>query len=346
MAEQATTTTTPPAEAECDTCGGTFQLRPSGRTFANRHKDNGDTCLGRPVTPEAQPAPGKRPVVSSNTETGDCNACSRKGIGMRGGKLTTHKDFTTNSRCVGSLKAPADVPKNAKQPPAKAQAPKEKVSKPAKPKVVLTPLAKAQAKAAAFALSIKDLGWRTEFEVNEQDVHPLTEEPIASVTAVAKRGTRTDVEEMRITWWGAACIGGENRITWTYKDRTVAVRNANACRQRAAVPHETLVEESMRVATRKVTAQGKANRKGGRSTPNLPFDPATVTEEELVDRLVGRAITWHNALADKQETVQIKPKSKITVKPLKSKPGERTVTVFTKDGKTKSFHLSKLVRIG
>lgn len=337
MADQPTQPT-----AECDTCGETHPLRPSGRTFAGSHAVDGERCIGRPKVDNAPVAPGKRVKQTAEAPTGECRACERRNLGMRGGKLSIHKDLKLNVRCPGSLKAPDDVPANAPKPPAQ---PKKQTPKVKRPVVVITPEGKAQAKAAAFALSIKEHGWRTEFESNPADLHPLTGDPTPSVTAVAKRGPRTDQETMRITWWGAACIGGDNRITWAYKDRTVAVRNAAACKARAQVAHEVLVEESMKIAVRKVSKdKGKARR--GRLKPvNLPFDPATVTDEELIDRIVGRAVTWHNALADKQETAQVKPNTRVVVKHLKNKPGERTITVNTPEG-YKSFHLSKLVTIG
>jgi hypothetical protein len=327
--------------AECDSCDYRGEVRPSGKSFVTRHKDNGDFCMGRPSTEEAKPAPGNRPKDDTPTETGDCRACSRKNIGLRAGKLSIHKDLSKGVRCVGSLHFPKDVKANAPQPkPTKAAAPKPKA--PTRPKVAVTDEAKAMAKAAKFGQDLKVHGWRTTFETNPTDVHPLLGDPIASVTAVAKRGSGEDVEEMRITWWGAACIGGDDRITWTYKGRQIAVRNAKACRDRAARPHEELVNESFRIAARKAAAPGK---KGKGGLKPLPFDPKTVTDEELLERIVGRTLTWSRKIDDKQETYVVRPGSKPRIQRPKSNPDERTVTVSTPTGQ-KSFHLSRLVSIG
>lgn len=328
-------------KAECDGCDGTFEVRPSGKSFSTRHKVNGDYCNGRPKTDEAKPAPGNRPDNPTPAETGDCAACSRRGIGMRAGKLSIHKDLATKVRCPGSLHAPGEVKADAPKPKAKPAAPK--VKKPTRPAVAVTHEAKAMAKAAKFGQDLTQYGWRTTFETNLTDVHPSTGETIASVTAVAQRGKGQDVEEMRITWWGSACIGGDDRITWEFKGRKIAVRNAKACRDRAALDHKTLVEESYRIAARKAAPAGSKGKGGLRP---LPFDPATVTDEELVDRLVGRTLTWTNAISDKQETAHVKPESKVTVKTLKRPEGERSISVFTTEGKSRAFHLSRLVSIG
>lgn len=327
-------------KADCDSCDYNGEVRPSGKSFATRHKDNGDFCMGRPVTEEAKPAPGNRPKDDTPTETGDCRACGRRNIGMRAGKLSIHKDLATKVRCPGSLHAPKDVKANAPKPKAKPAAPKPKA--PARPKVAVTDEAKAMAKAARFGQDLKVHGWRTTFETNPTDVHPLTGEPIASVTAVSKRGSGEDVEEMRITWWGAACIGGDDRITWGYKGRTIAVRNAKACRDRAARPHEELVQESFRIVARKAAAPGKKGRGG---LAPLPFDPQTVSDEELLERIVGRTLTWSRKIDDKQETYAVRPGTKPRIQRPKSNPDERTVTVSTPTGQ-KSFHLSRLVSIG
>lgn len=337
------TTDNPTTYAECDACGGEFIVRPSGRSFAGPHKDNGDRCLGRPKTETAITAPGKR--VKEKTETldrADCNACGRKGIAVKAGKLFIHKDFKANARCVGSMKDPSEVPAAPQQPPARPKAAKPKPA-PKPPAPVLSPLSKAMAKAARFGEDLKKHDWRTTFEQNPDDKHPLTGEPTPSVTAVAKRGSRTDVETMRITWWGGACIGGDGRITWSYKGHTIAVRNANACRLLAERAHEDLVEAAVKRINSKAVAQKKRGGKGEKMERSLPFDPETVTDEELVDRLIGRAVTWHNAVADKQETYSLRPKVKPTVKKLNN--GERVVNVLTIGHGTRSFRLSGLINI-
>jgi hypothetical protein len=325
--------------ADCDSCDYNGELRPSGKSFVTRHKVNGDFCMGRPKTAEVKPAPGKRVKEEAASERTSCAACSRRDLAVKAGKLVIHKDFKLNARCPGSLTPPSEVKATDPKPPAQPK-PKPKGEK--RPKLTITDEAKAMAKAARFGQDLKPHGWRTTFETNTADVHPWTGEPIASVTAVAKRGQHEDTETMRITWWGAACIGGDDRITWEFKGRQIAVRNAKACRDRAARSHEELTQESYRIAVRKAATPGKKGKGGLRP---LPFDPKTVSDEELLDRIVGRTLTWARKLDDKQETHTVKPNTKPRITRPKSNPDERTVTVTTPTGQ-KSFHLSRLVSIG
>lgn len=332
-----TTTTAKVQTALCSECHTEQPLRPSGKSLAP-HKVDGDKCLGVPSDKER---PGTRAKAPETKQDELCKPCSRTIGLLRSGKFAPHKDFVLNARCVGSNKSPAEAAKVEVRPAAKAAPPKAKGErKPVPPRPALTPLAKSEAKAAAFAKFVADHGWATRFDVNLDDIHPGTGEAAPAVTAISTRGHKDNVEEMRITWWGGACIGADGRITWEFKGRKVAVRNASACKMQAQVPHEFVLKQAQAYADRKAQAANQRAAKGRGRSKAPAFDPTTLDEDELIAALTGRALTWHNATAGKEET-----DTAVKVKIGETKTG-RTVTFVNRDRRQRTIKAAALLRVG
>lgn len=328
------TTTNKPAVAICSECHTEQPLRPSGKSF-QPHKVDGDKCLGVPTDAKVT-RPGTRDKEQHEHQEAKC-ICDRSIGLLKSGRFANHKDLKLNARCPGSNKTPAEAKQVKVKPPAgpaKAKADR----KPATPKPVLTPLAKSHAKAMAFATFVKDYGWATQFEEDTQAIHPLTGEHSPAVTAVATRGAKGGPkEEMRITWWGGACIGGDGKITWEFNGRRIAVRNASACKMQAQVPHEFVLQQA---AAKAEAAKQKAATKRVKGTAPK-FDPSTLDEEALIQALTGRAIVWHNATSGKEETATVKS-AKVTDHETRG----RTINIVTAEGKSRSLKADRLLRVG
>lgn len=359
---------------ECPECGKGpnegLELTPSGKQI-KRHKDGSEACEGKaPHTPDPEPVKvvkaGTKPNTRECVECGveevalkdpqkvrkhtnpqtlevceqrpsvdaDCPACGRS-IGLARMRFKNHKDLAKNVRCPGSGKTPAEA-EQAKTPAAK---PKKQVTKKQDSGYkALSPLDKSKFKADRLGKELAGYAdpWRYTIETGPD---------ADQATLVARRGKGADVEEMRISWWGGACLGGDGKITHAYKGRTIAVRNANAVRQRGQMSHEAIQQEAAKVATRKVNGS-KGPRK--QKTPEemqalMPFDPTTADDSEITKAVLNRTIKWTRTTDGAMETDVVKklPKQAIT----RTKTGIRNLT-FTGQNTTRTVRIANLVSVG
>lgn len=356
---------------ECSACGQStkdgLELMPSGKSF-RRHKDGDEVCKGgHPKTPDPEPVsvvkkgtPGKiaecrecgteMPALKTpgkvrkhtNPETlqeceqrdnveAKCPVClqPRNLLKMR---FRPHKDPKANTRCIASGKTVAEAqglkttvrPKKEPKPKKEDNGYKD-----------LPPLEKSRFKAKRLGEELKPNGWRYTVETGEED------QAADQATLVAHRGKGGNVEEMRISWWAGACLGGDGKITHSYHGRTIAVRNANAVRQRAARSQEEIAAEFAKVSTRKVTPRGPRTTK----TPEqlrvlMPFDPTKAKDEEILKAVLGKIIKWENKTSGKTEEDVVKGKPRIT----QTKAGARNLS-FTGLNTSRTIRVDNLVSV-
>lgn len=343
-------------------------LRPSGKTF-DRHMttpDGTEVCKGgkpEELLPEPEVALAPRGKVEPCEECGEehpplktqgrkkkhtnpytlevcaqrmdatvkCPAgCGRGDIAMRRGKLALHKNMTLNTRCPGSNKNPIDAAKAAVTPiPRDKKVPKPR-SADAESYRALSGRGKSELKAKRLADTVKQYGWKPTYATDE-----------GTVTLTLTRGTGNNKEQMQISWFDGACIGGDGKITHTYRNRIIAVRNANAVKLRAAMTPEEIEKEHLRVATRKTAIRGPRKAK----TPEeqrllLPFDPKTATDEEILKAVLGKAIVWENKMSGKTQHGLVKS-PKIT----KTAKGIRNLSFTGPTGST-TVRVENLVSVG
>lgn len=360
---------------ECSACGkgpkDGLELTPSGKAV-KAHKDGSEKCVGgKPQTPDPEPVkvvpkntptkvaecvecgteapklktPGKvrkhlnpqtlvdceqRPSVEEK-----CPACDRE-IGLAKMRFKTHKDLAKNVRCPASGKTVVEAQNLTKVPTARAK--KEAKAKPQDSGYKgLSPLGKSQFKAKRLGDELKAYAdpWRYTIETGPD---------ADQATLVAKRGTGKDVEEMRISWWGGACLGGDGKITHSFRGRTIAVRNANAVRQRGQLSHEAVQQEFAKVSTRK--ANGSTGPRA-KKTPDelrelMPFDPVKAEDDEIIRAVLNRTIKWENKTKGSTETDVVRklPKQAIS----RTKTGVRNLT-FTGQNTTRTVRVENLVSV-
>lgn len=364
---------------ECSACGQTtkdgLELTPSGKQF-KVHKDGTEKCVGgKPQTPDPEPVkivpkntspsigecvecgteapklktPGKvRKHVNpqtleeceqrANVEV-DCPVCGRK-IGLFRMRFKNHKDLKAGRKCPASGHTVAEAtPRTgvARNPSAQKAKAAPKAAKPSDGYKDLSPLAKSQFKATKLGNELKAYSdpWRFTVETGPD---------ADQATLVARRGTGKDVEEMRISWWGGACLGGDGKITHEYHGRKIAVRNANAVRQRGQMTHEAIQQEAAKVATRKVSGNGgpKVKKTPEQLQALMPFDPKTADDDEILKHLPNRTVKWTRVTDGGTETDVVRklPKQPIS----RTKTGIRNLT-FTGQNTTRTVRVENLVSV-
>lgn len=365
-------------ELECSACGQTtkkdgLELTPSGKQF-KAHKYGEEKCTGgKPQTHDPEPikvvpknaSPSIGECVECGTETPklktpgkvrkhvnpqtlaeceqrpsvevECPVCART-IGLAKMRFKNHKDLKANSKCPASGKTVPEAQALTKKAPTRAKAaPAKKADNGYKD---LSPIAKSQFKAKRLGEELKgyDDPWRYTVETGPDS---------DQATLVARRGAGKDVEEMRISWWAGACLGGEGKITHEYHGRKIAVRNANAIRQRGHLSHESIKAEFAKVATRKASGNGggpKVKKTPEQLQELMPFDPKTAEDADVIAALKeGRTIRWENKTAGKVENDVLKklPKQPLT----RTKSGIRNLT-FTGANATRTVRVENLVSVG
>lgn len=364
---------------ECSACGQTtaegLELTPSGRQFKT-HKDGTEKCTGgKPQTHDPEPVK----VVPANSPTAmrECVECGEEHPPLKDPKkvrkhtnphtLATceqrlsveaqcpiceatrvlkkmrfpiHKDMKANSRCPASAKTVAEAKALGKSAPVKPKtpaAPKQPKPKPDNLYKGLAPLEKSIFKAKRLGEELKQYPdpWRYKIETGTEIQDP------DQATLILLRGSGTALEEMVISWWGGACLGGDLRISHTYRGRTIAVRNANAVRLRARMTPEEVAAEYIRVAKRKTAPRAPRTVK----TPDqlrelLPFDPATADDDTILKAVLNRTIKWENKTAGKTEDDVVKGQPKIA----RTKAGARNLT-FKGLNTTRTIRVENLVSV-
>lgn len=359
---------------ECPECGkgpqDGLELTPSGKAIKT-HKDGDETHRGKaPRTPDPEPVKvvkaGTKPNTRECQECGEelpalktpgkvrkhvnpqtlkeceqrasveatCPVCERE-IGLAKMRFKTHKDLAKNVRCPGTGKTPAEAAQVTKTPEAK---PKKAAAKKADNGYkTLSPLDKSKFKAKRLGDELKQYAdpWRYTIETGPD---------ADQATLVLRRGTGGDIEEMRISWWAGACLGGDGKITHEYKGRKIAVRNANAVRLRGAMSHEEIKQEAAKVATRKVGPKGPKKQKTPEEMQALmPFDPNEADDAEILKHVLNRTVKWSRTTdgAVESDVVKKLPKQAIT----RTKTGIRNLT-FTGQNTTRTVRVANLIAVG
>lgn len=329
----------------CPGCGrdsNDLALRPSGKSFLKHPGPDGEMCPGGTPVDPPEPTPvsntkacvecgEQHPVLKSgkvrkHTHPRLNKVClQQEGVEVecpqgkhrirltKAGLLPTHKDPELGARCIGSNKTLEDakVAKVDRKPTGKVTPPR-----PRNPYRDLTPQEKSKFKASRLAEQLKEMGWRSRIELKGT---------VAELTL--RRGRNAEQEEMFITWDGGACVGGDGMITHNYRGRTIAVRNANAVRLRAALSPEQIAAEHAKVANRKVGRPNKGAKKALATVPSLPFDPGTATDEEIMKALAGKKVTWFSSMKQKDESENVRD-AKVEI----TKAGSRNVVLHTGTG--------------
>lgn len=366
---------------ECSACGQTtadgLELTPSGKQF-KRHKDGQEVCTGgKPQSHD--PEPVKVVPAGTPAKIAECVECGEELPVLKSGKVRkhtnpqtlatceqrpsveaecpvcqgnrqlkkmrfpVHKDMRAGTRCPASAKTVAEAQALEKVAPPKGKT--TKAATPAVPKArkddgykALSPLDKSKAKAKKLGEELKalpDNPWRYKIETGQE-----TQDP-DQATLILTRGTGKNLEEMGISWWGGACYGGDLRIFHTYRGRTIAVRNANAVRMRAAMTPEAVAAEYARVSTRKSAPRAPRTAKTPEQLRELmPFDPKTADDDAILKAVLNRTVRWENKTAGKTETDVVKGNPKIAV----TKAGARNLT-FKGLNTTRTVRVENLVSV-
>lgn len=168
---------------------------------------------------------------------------------------------------------------------------------------------------------LEPLGWavkgRAAFRTESGTTGDERDVPFAEVTAT--RGTETLV----ITWWED--VNGEIQSSQDYSLWSVDKPSEN--------------EKPLRP------------KKDDKPKHRLPFNPALITNEDLIREIIGRKVIWWNALRKGEESGEISP-TKIQVESVYNGsghelPSERIIK-FLDPGKTggfRAFHLSALLAV-
>lgn len=138
---------------------------------------------------------------------------------------------------------------------------------------------------ACIALALQH-GWEATPELLDGDICELT----------LRRGDET-------LWisWTSGVLTTEPMPTYTIADRTVKLRNASAVKQHAVRAPEVGLKELEKVSSNRFFKPRPIEPKVGK----LPFDPRTATDIEIVNALMGKAVSWHNRLRVIPETAQV-----------------------------------------
>lgn len=169
---------------------------------------------------------------------------------------------------------------------------------------------------------------------NEWDCHPEVMEG-DRVELLAKRGPET-------LWisWSAGVLTTEPMPSYTVGDRTIKLRNASAVKQYATRAPEEGQGELERVASNTFFKKKAIEPKRSK----LPFDPASATEIEITEALLGKAISWHNRLRSTPETAVVgKNRKRIHFTEFE---GERIFNFLCPATGFRGVRLSALTRVG
>lgn len=178
-------------------------------------------------------------------------------------------------------------------------------------------------KAQRYVPQFKERGWSVEVTRSG-----------ARQELVAIRGDET----IFLSWMGQAHISGES--TYTYADRTVKVRNPAEALRMADRPPAEAKESQAKVASNRSFVK----RATGPSVGKLPFDPETVSDEDLAAALAGRSVQWHNRYRVESETATVGRIQRITVK--RHDLGHRIVSFIDPHFGFRAFRLDNLERVG
>lgn len=188
-------------------------------------------------------------------------------------------------------------------------------AKPAKPEAP-------QDKATRYAGELSALGWKS--DITRTD---------GKAELVATRG---GTEALYLSWFREAHISGES--TYTFADRTVKVRNpAEAMRMAARSPEEAKASQA-KVASNHAFVK----RATGPSVRSVPFDVQTASDEEVLDAIRSRKVTWHNQYRVESETAVVGNLVRID----RHRGGHRIVSFVDPESGYRAFKLENLENVG
>jgi hypothetical protein len=117
-----------------------------------------------------------------------------------------------------------------------------------------------------------------------------------TVELLMKRG-----DEVLWISWTAGVLTTEPMPSYTVADRTIKLRNASAVKQYAAREPETGKKELVKVQSNRFFRKRAIEP----TRAKLPFDPKLATDEEVIARLSGKAIAWHNSRTQGTEQANV-----------------------------------------
>lgn len=161
--------------------------------------------------------------------------------------------------------------------------------------------AKSVAKAERFVQEASDLGWVYVKGDSAATVYAQT--PGIFGVTVARGGESIIIEWDRGVFQGDTCY-------YSHSARTpIKLRNASHAKKVMAIPAATADEEARKVSAHKVTrpirksaAEATTERRMA-----LPFDPGTALDQEILDALYGRRISWTNEISGAIEEERVPP---------------------------------------
>lgn len=148
---------------------------------------------------------------------------------------------------------------------------------------------KSELKAAAFAEEAINLGWTWDMQTEGE-----------STTVVVKRGDET----LEISWLGGVFQG--DTCVYQHAGRTaIKIHNASAAKKRMAVPAAEAEQEARKVTAHKAARGGvRKSSVTTRRARELPFTEASL-DQEVLDALCGRTITWVNGTSGTEDSARI-----------------------------------------
>jgi hypothetical protein len=207
----------------------------------------------------------------------------------------------------------------------------ERTGKPSRTAVAVTTGAaptedtKSVAKALAFQQAVAEFGWSCEFNTQGEVIE-----------VVATRG----IEVLFQSWHGGVY---QHPATYTVGDRTVLTRNASHAKQYASRPPVEAAAELKRVAENKAFKPREVVRPAPPKS-RLPFDPTLATDIEIIERIVGKAIKWHNRFTNTEESATVgQDPRRIRVE---EQHGERVVLFCCPATGFRAFRVSALRAVG
>lgn len=184
---------------------------------------------------------------------------------------------------------------------------------------------KGYAKAEKFQAVVATYGWSGE----------ILARPGAEIEVIVRRGD----EVIAITW--IAGVFNYEASAYVVGDRSVRPRNVSAARGFAARAPEAAVAELTRVV---------ANRAWKRKvdqpvrTGKLPFDPERATDDEVLEAVRGRTVTWFNRISTQTEAGHVSPNGRWTE--IREVNGERVLQFCGPVGGFRTCRVASILSVG
>lgn len=189
-------------------------------------------------------------------------------------------------------------------------------------------MTKSDEKAYAYVSKIEELGWTTSVERH-------VPEGITEVTA--RRG-----DEILWISWTHGAMTNVPKPSYTVADRTVQIRNASECLKYAARARAEADQELEKVRTNRFFRRRPQEPKRS----NLPFDPESASDRDIIDAIAGKTVHWHNSLTQGTEIAIMNLDPRRIEIEMSARDGERIVKFCCPHTGYRAFRLSALTKIG